>query len=69
MTRQKLIICLLTALLAGFISSCAHESSEEYAEKLKKKNEKYADYNERRRLRLQARQERTDDWFRRIMGT
>ncbi len=71
MILQKTTLYLLaTALLASVISSCAHEtSSEEYSEKLKKKNEKYSDYNERRRLRLEARQKRTDDWFKRVMGT
>ena len=68
--RSKIILYLLAAALqACIISSCAHESSEEYAEKLEKRNEKYSSYSERRRLRIQARQERTDMWFKRIMGT
>jgi outer membrane lipoprotein-sorting protein len=70
MMRLKMIPCFLAAALAAcIISSCAHESPEEYAEKLEKKNQRYSDYSERRRLRIQARQERTDMWFKRVMGT
>jgi len=71
MIRSKKILCLpVAALLGCILSSCASDKSpEEYAEKLEKKNKKYSDYNERRRLRLDARQERTDMWFKRIMGT
>ena len=68
--RSKTILYLLAAaLLACIAPSCAHETPDEYSEKLVKRNQKYSDYNERRRLRLQARQERTDAWFKRVMGT
>ncbi len=70
MILQKTTLYLLAAaLLTCIISSCANNSSEEYSDKLSRKNEKYSDYNERRRLRVEARQKRTDEWFKRIMGT
>ena len=71
MMRSKKFLCLPAAALLGWIiSSCASDKSpEEYAEKLEKRNKKYSNYSERRRMRIQARQERTDLWFKRIMGT
>lgn len=71
MMRSKWFLCLpVAALLGCVLSSCSSDkSTEEYADRLEKKNKRYSDYNERRRMRLEARQERTDMWFKRIMGT
>lgn len=71
MICPKKLLCLPAAAMLGWIlSSCASDKTpEEYAEKLEKKNKKYSDYSERRRMRLEARQQRTDMWFKRIMGT
>ncbi len=66
-----LILCLLLAGIAGgALCSCASHADDDLTQqqKLEKKNREYADYNERRRARIQARQERTDMWFKRVMG-
>lgn len=69
MPHLKSIHFLLAALLLCLIPSCADDTSVDYHDKLEKRNEKYLNYNERRRMRIQARQERTDAWFKRVMGT
>ena len=67
---KKLLRLQAAALLGWIVCSCASDMTpEEYAEKLEKKNKKRADYHERRRMKIEARQERTDMWFKRIMGT
>jgi len=62
---------ILTALLAlcsiAFIPSCA-SNNDEFQDRMDRRNEAYSDFNERRKIRLQARQERTDMWFDRVMG-
>ena len=47
------------------LSSC--ESNAELEDRLEKRNESYSSYQDRREIRQDARQERTDAWFDRVM--
>jgi hypothetical protein len=58
---------LLFLLVSVLISSCTTDT-DELRYKLKQKNEKYLDRQERWKMRREARQERTDAWFERWMG-
>jgi hypothetical protein len=51
--------------VAACCVSCA--SNDEFQERMDQRNESYSNYNERRNIRLDARQERTDMWFDRVM--
>lgn len=46
-------------------ASCA--SNEEFQQRMDQRNENYSNYNDRRKARLDARQERTDMWYDRVM--
>ena len=62
---------MLIAVLGGIclsLASCSSKDPDELRLKLKKRNERYEAYNERRKLRLKARQDRVDMWFDRIMN-
>lgn len=63
MTPKALLICLITA---SCLASCTTDT-DELRWKLKERNEKYLDAQERRKMRKDARQERVDAWFDRIM--
>lgn len=56
------VVC---AVVAAFISGC---STEEVREHQAKRTDSYLNYQERRQIRSQARQQRTDAWYNRIMG-
>jgi hypothetical protein len=47
------------------LASCA--SNEEFQQRMDDRNEAYSNYNDRRKARLDARQERTDMWYDRMM--
>lgn len=57
--------------LSGLLSSCASDEDDDddytLEQKLKKRNDWYLDWQHRRQLRQDARQERTDAWFDRVM--
>ena len=60
----------LIASLAGLaallvLSSCA--SNEELEHRMEKRNDAYSNLQKRREIRQDARQERTDAWFDRVM--
>ena len=63
--RNSLRIAALLACCATILS-CA--SKQELDERLKRRNERYGDRQDRQSMRTQARQERTDMWFDRVMG-
>jgi hypothetical protein len=63
MTTKALLLCLVTA---SFLVSCTTDT-DELRSKLKAKNESYIGRQERAKMRKQARQERTDAWFDRVM--
>lgn len=63
---MKVTLFLFAVSLFGF-SSCA--TNEEFEERMNDRNAAYDSYNERRSMRLQARQDRTDAWFDRHMNT
>ena len=57
---------LFTAGLFGpLLVSCA--SNDSFDERMDRRNDRYMSYDERRRIRLDARQERTDAWYARHM--
>lgn len=58
----------LAILLTLTMTSCSSDDTEGLRYRLDRRNEKYEDYNERRRMKLRARQERTNMWFDRVMG-
>jgi hypothetical protein len=55
----------VTVLLFSMLPSCAKDDLQK---KMDQRNAAYSDYNDRRSIRRQARQERTDMWFDRQMG-
>ena len=58
----RVILMLLVACMV--LPSCSSTKDDtEYYYKLKEKNEKYQSRMDRRKARIQARQERTDMWF------
>ena len=64
----KLISCvnaLFCAAILSSLSSCA--SNEELETRLQHRNEHYSNFQKRREIRQDARQERTDAWFDRVM--
>jgi hypothetical protein len=59
---------LLTILVAATgLTACSTTDDAEYYHKLKNKNERYEEKIDRRKARIQARQERTDMWFDSLM--
>jgi hypothetical protein len=52
--------------ILAVLSSC--ESSAEYKREMEKLNACYGKFDEHERIRHEARQERTDMWFGRMMG-
>lgn len=59
---------LLTVLVAAIgMTACSTTDDSEYYYKLKNKNERYEEKIDRRKARIQARQERTDMWFDSLM--
>jgi hypothetical protein len=65
MTTKALLLCLIMA--SCLISSCTTDTDELRSD-LKKQNERYIGRQERWRMRKEARQERTDAWFKRMMN-
>ena len=65
MTTKALLLCLIMA--SCLISSCTTDTNELRSD-LKKQNERYIGRQERWRMRKEARQERTDAWFKRMMN-
>lgn len=55
----------LVLMTAALVSSCA--SNDDFQKRMDKRNDAYSNYNERREIRTDARQERTDMWFDRHM--
>ncbi len=64
--RQAHLLFILSAF-AALVSSCA-DSKQDLQKKMDKRNDAYSDYQDRRAIRQQARQERTDMWYDRAMG-
>jgi len=60
----KTILFLTTALVLT-LASCA--SNDEFQDRMDRRNDGYGNLQERRSMRLDARQERTDAWFDRTM--
>ncbi len=54
-------------LAAGAILTASCASNEELQQRMDKRNEAYSNYNERRKIPTEARQERTDMWYERHM--
>jgi hypothetical protein len=60
--KTPILLAILASL--GFVS-CA--SNDEFQDRMDQRNDSYSNYNERRKIRLDARQERTDMWYDRHM--
>jgi hypothetical protein len=58
-------VSILLAAAASSLVSCA--SNEELQDRLDDRNESYSNLQERREMRQDARQQRTDAWFDRVM--
>ena len=52
-------------IIAACCASCA--SNDQLQQRVDRRNDAYSNYNERREIRTDARQERTDAWFDRHM--
>ncbi len=59
-------VTLLLATLAVFGTSCV--SNEQFEERMDRRSRGYEKVQERREIRLDERQERTDAWFDRAMN-
>lgn len=66
---RVLLLVVLAPTYLGCLSSCASkdETHLSYEQRLLKRNEKYYAFNQRRKMRIEARQERTNMWFDRMM--
>lgn len=64
-TIARLLPLLFAAVAAVCCSSCA--SNEQFEGRMERRNDAYSGYGERRETRLDARQERTDAWYDRVM--
>ena len=62
MNTRTLVTLLIVTI---FCASCA--SNEQLQQRMDDRNDAYSNYNERRKIRTDARQERTDMWFDRHM--
>lgn len=62
---MKALLLLLALILVTGLSSCA--SNADFEKRMQGRNEAYSNLNDRRTIRLDARQERTDMWFDRVM--
>lgn len=58
---------LTTPVLAVLCCLTSCSSNEELQERLDKRNETYSNFQDRREMRADARQQRTDAWFDRAM--
>jgi hypothetical protein len=58
-------ILLLSSALILTLTSCV--SNDEFQDRMDRRNEGYGNFQERRAIRLDARQERTDAWYDRAM--
>lgn len=58
---------LTTLMLAVFYSLTSCTSNEELQERLDNRNDAYSNFQARREMRADARQQRTDAWFDRVM--
>lgn len=62
----RIFLSCLAALIAALgVCSCA--SNDEFQDRMDRRNDAYSNYNDRRKTRLDARQERTDMWYDRVM--
>lgn len=61
---KTLLLLLLTT--TTFLTSCTTDT-DELRSKLKRKNEAYLDRQERWKMRKEARQERVDAWYDRML--
>ena len=52
-------------IITTFCSSCS--SNEQLQQRVDRRNDSYSNYNERRKIRTDARQERTNMWYDRHM--
>lgn len=62
---MKAILTILTPAVFCCLTSCA--SNEELQDRLDNRNDAYYNLQERREMRTDARQQRTDAWFDRVM--
>jgi len=65
-----MFVARLTLIMLGsaiLFSSCSSKSNDELARRLDKRNDAYLNWQERRKIRQEAREERYQAWFDRIM--
>jgi hypothetical protein len=62
---MKAILTTLVLAVLCCLTSCS--SNEELQDRLDKRNDTYSNFQERREMRADARQQRTDAWFDRVM--
>ena len=62
---MKAILTTLVLSVLCCLTSCS--SNEELQDRLDKRNQTYSNFQDRREMRADARQQRTDDWFDRVM--
>jgi len=60
-------VTLAILLSLSLLGICSCESNEDLQDRLDSRNESYSSFQERRQMRQDARQERTDAWFDRVM--
>lgn len=63
---MKTIRLIILPIIVASCASCA--SNEELQQRMDQRNERAASFNERREIRTNARQQRTDMWFERHMN-
>ncbi len=66
---RRLCLCLLGAATLCGVTSCSSDDNTELSYKLRKKSDAAYERADRRKMRREARQERTNIWFKTLMGT
>ena len=66
---NSLCLSFTQAILLSFaiLGICSCESNDDLQDRLHSRNDSYSNFQERRQMRQDARQERTDAWFDRVM--
>ncbi|RBP40414.1 hypothetical protein DES53_108121 [Roseimicrobium gellanilyticum] len=72
MKRLRPLLCAALALCClPMLASCASDEDESpasYSHRLREKNDKYYEKQEKRKMKLRARQKRVDMWYESLMN-
>ena len=67
MLPRSITPLLFALVCTSLLPPCV--SNDDFEKRMDKRNSTYDSFDDRRRIRLDARQERTDKWYDRVLGT